>query len=125
MAVKLTGARQRKIPKMIKNSLNTIPDNAVLYFDNDWCAQCYGETNVVKDFTQIVGDVVPFYEINVNEKPELAQKFEVWSAPSIVLIKNGKKIYQFSKFLDFNQFKTLFNYYFSSLKSKEVKEHAR
>ncbi len=52
---------------MIKNSLNTIPDNAVLYFDNDWCAQCYGETNVVKDFTQIVGDVVPFYEINVNE----------------------------------------------------------
>ena len=98
---------------MIKNSLNTIPDNAVLYFDNDWCAQCYDETNVVKDFTQIVGDVVPFYEINVNEKPELAQKFEVWSAPSIVLIKNGKKVDQFSKFLDFNQFKTLFNYYFS------------
>lgn len=68
---------------MIKNSLNTIPDNAVLYFDNDWCAQCYGETNVVKDFTQIVGDVVPFYEINVNEKPELAQNLRYGQLPAL------------------------------------------
>jgi hypothetical protein len=44
---------------------------------------------------------------------------------SIVLIKNGHKVDQFNKFLDLNQFKTLFDYYFSALKSKEVKEHAR
>ncbi|MBW8038136.1 thioredoxin [Lactobacillus helveticus] len=110
---------------MIKNNLDIMPENAVLYFDNDWCAQCYSETNVVKEFAQIVGDAVLFYEINVNEKPELVTKFAVWSAPSIVLIKNGHKVDQFNKFLDLNQFKTLFDYYFSALKSKEVKEHAR
>ncbi|NHL92444.1 thiol reductase thioredoxin, partial [Lactobacillus helveticus] len=26
---------------MIKNNLDIMPENAVLYFDNDWCAQCY------------------------------------------------------------------------------------
>ena len=125
MAVKLIGAKLRKMSKMIKNNLDIMPENAVLYFDNDWCAQCYSETNVVKEFAQIVSDAVPFYEINVNEKPELVTKFAVWSAPSIVLIKNGHKVDQFNKFLDLNQFKTLFDYYFSALKSKEVKEHAR
>ncbi|NRO89076.1 thioredoxin family protein [Lactobacillus helveticus] len=84
-AVKLIGAKLRKMSKMIKNNLDIMPENAVLYFDNDWCAQCYSETNVVKEFAQIVGDAVHFYEINVNEKPELATKFAVWSAPSIVL----------------------------------------
>ncbi|WP_367302200.1 thioredoxin family protein [Lactobacillus helveticus] len=123
--MKLIGAKLRKMSKMIKNNLDIMPENAVLYFDNDWCAQCYSETNVVKEFAQIVGDAVHFYEINVNEKPKLATKFAVWSAPSIVLIKNGHKVDQFNKFLDFNQFKTLFDYYFSALKSKEVKEHAR
>lgn len=111
--------------KTIKNNLDAMPVNAVLYFSNDWCAQCYSETNVVKEFAQIVGDMVPFYEINVNEQRELATKLEVWSAPSIVLIKNSQKVDQFNKFLDLNQFKTLFDYYFSALKSKEVKEHAR
>lgn len=70
MAVKLIGAKKRKMPRMIKNNLNTIPNNAVLYFDNDWCAQCYSETNGVKEFAQVVDDVVPFYEINVNEKKQ-------------------------------------------------------
>ncbi|AHI12411.1 Putative thioredoxin [Lactobacillus helveticus H9] len=125
MAVKLIGAKLRKMSQMIKNNLDIMPENAVLYFDNDWCAQCYSETNVVKEFAQIVGDAVHFYEINVNEKTKLATKFAVWSAPSIVLIKNGHKVDQFNKFLDLNQFKTLFDYYFSALKSKGVKEHAR
>ncbi|WP_367301969.1 thioredoxin family protein [Lactobacillus helveticus] len=123
--MKLIGAKLRKMSQMIKNNLDIMPENAVLYFDNDWCAQCYSETNVVKEFAQIVGDAVHFYEINVNEKTKLATKFAVWSAPSIVLIKNGHKVDQFNKFLDLNQFKTLFDYYFSALKSKGVKEHAR
>ncbi|WP_236629276.1 MULTISPECIES: co-chaperone YbbN [Lactobacillus] len=100
---------------LTRNKIATLPPNAVLYFDNDWCSQCYSENKVVTEIEKVVGETVPFFEVNVTEFPELASKYQVLSAPSLVLLKNGQKVDQFSKFLDQNQFKAVFQYYFGAL----------
>ncbi|WP_106533512.1 thioredoxin family protein [Planomicrobium soli] len=37
-------------------------------------------------------DSVDFYKVDVDEAPDLAQKFGVQSIPTLILIKNGQEV---------------------------------
>ncbi|TWT13260.1 co-chaperone YbbN [Planomicrobium sp. CPCC 101079] len=37
-------------------------------------------------------DSVDFYKVDVDEAPDLAQKFGVQSIPTLILIKNGEEV---------------------------------
>ena len=37
-------------------------------------------------------DSVDFYKVDVDEAPDLAQKFGVQSIPTLILVKNGQEV---------------------------------
>ncbi|MBQ2733743.1 MAG: thioredoxin [Clostridia bacterium] len=70
---------------VVKNSEKTV----LLDFYADWCGPC----RMVSPLVDEIAEEHPEYlvgKINVDDDPELAEKFGVASIPNLVVLKNGK-----------------------------------
>lgn len=54
-----------------------------------WCGPCRMVSPIVDEIAEEVTDK-KVCKVNVDEQPELAQKFGVMSIPTLVVIKNGE-----------------------------------
>ncbi len=71
----------------VKNSSKPV----LLDFYADWCGPCRMVAPIVNE----IAEENPQYlvgKINVENEPELAQKFKVLSIPTLAVIKNGELI---------------------------------
>ncbi|WP_026656038.1 thioredoxin [Butyrivibrio sp. AE3003] len=59
-------------------------------FYADWCGPCKMMGPVVEDLAKEYDGKVKVGKINVDEQPELAQKYGVMSIPYFAFIKNGE-----------------------------------
>ena len=67
----------------------------VLDFYADWCGPCQRQTPIIEQIAEENKETVNTIKINVDENPELAEKYGVESIPSIFVIKNGEVTKQF------------------------------
>ncbi len=65
----------------------------LLDFYADWCGPCRMIGPIVHEIAEERGDV-KVGKINVDEEPALAEKFGVFSIPTLVVIKDGKIVNQ-------------------------------
>jgi thioredoxin-like negative regulator of GroEL len=59
----------------------------VIVFSSPYCRAC----NVVKDFLT-KEKKVSFSEVNVELHPDLVQKWDIRTLPTIILVDNGKEV---------------------------------
>lgn len=59
-------------------------------FNADWCGPCQMLKPVIHELAEEL-DAVKFVSVNVDDVPELAEEFEVFSIPCLVLVKDGKE----------------------------------
>ena len=70
--------------------------NEVLNSDKpSWCAPCRMVVPIVEEIASERRDI-KVGKINVDEEPELANKFSIMSIPTLVVMKNGKIVQQVS-----------------------------
>ncbi len=77
------------------DSILTSDKPVLLDFYADWCGPC----RMVLPLVDQIAQENPQYlvcKINVDEEPELAQKFGVMTIPTLVVIKNGEVVNQSS-----------------------------
>ena len=67
----------------------------LLDFYADWCGPCRMMAPFVDEIAEERDDVV-VGKINVDEEPELATKFGIFSIPTLVVMEGGKVIEQAS-----------------------------
>ena len=75
------------------DSVRTSEKPVLLDFYADWCGPC----RMVSPIVEEIAAENPQYligKINVDQEPELAQKFHIMSIPTLVVIKNGNVISQ-------------------------------
>lgn len=60
----------------------------------EWCGPCRMVSPVVEELSQEYGDKVDFVKVNVDENNELAQKFNVFSIPTLAVFKDGQVVSQ-------------------------------
>ena len=80
------------------NFQNEIMDSektVLLDFWAPWCAPCRMVVPIVEEITSERRDI-KVGKINVDEEPELANKFSIMSIPTLVVMKNGKIVQQVS-----------------------------
>lgn len=75
------------------NSVKTSEKPVLLDFYADWCGPCRMVSPIVEEIVEqnpqyLIG------KINVDQEPELAQKFHVLSIPTLVVLKDGNIISQ-------------------------------
>lgn len=56
-----------------------------------WCGPCKMVAPVLEEIAGEVTDV-KIVKVNVDEQPELSQKFQVMSIPTLILFKEGKVV---------------------------------
>lgn len=67
---------------------------AVVDFSATWCGPCRMMAPVLEGISEEMAGKVSFYNVDVDEVPELAQEFGISSIPCLVLLKNGKAVDQ-------------------------------
>ena len=76
-----------------QNEVLNSDKTVLLDFWASWCAPCRMVAPIVEEIAGERGDI-KVGKINVDEEPELANKFSVMSIPTLVVMKNGKIVQQ-------------------------------
>ena len=78
-----------------ENEVLNSDKTVLLDFWASWCAPCRMVVPIVEEIAGERGDI-KVGKINVDEEPELANKFSIMSIPTLVVMKNGKIVQQVS-----------------------------
>jgi thioredoxin 1 len=60
----------------------------------EWCGPCRAVSPVVEELSSEYNGKVDFVKVNVDENNELAQKYNVFSIPTLAIFKNGEVVSQ-------------------------------
>ncbi len=77
-----------------KNNFDSVKNSeklVLLDFFADWCGPCRMVAPILHEIAEERPDVL-VGKINVDEEPELAEAFGVYSIPTLVVMKNGKVV---------------------------------
>lgn len=55
----------------------------------EWCAPCRMLSSIIDEVAGQYGDKAKVGKVNIDEQPELAQRFSVMSIPTLILFKDG------------------------------------
>ena len=78
-----------------ENEVLNSDKTVLLDFWASWCAPCRMVVPIVEEIAGERRDI-KVGKINVDEEPELANKFSIMSIPTVVVMKNGKIVQQVS-----------------------------
>ena len=67
---------------------------AVVDFSATWCGPCRMLAPVVEAVSEKLAGKADFYNVDVDEAPELAGAYRVMSVPCLVMLKNGRFVDQ-------------------------------
>ncbi|MGB9883413.1 MAG: thioredoxin [Microgenomates group bacterium] len=63
-------------------------------FYADWCGPCKMTAPIIEELANELTDI-KFVKINVDENPDLASNYQVFSIPTFIIFKNGQAVHQF------------------------------
>ncbi len=78
-----------------ENEVLNSDKTVLLDFWASWCVPCRRVVPIVEEIADERRDI-KVGKINVDEEPELANKFSIMSIPTLVVMKNGKIVQQVS-----------------------------
>ena len=65
---------------------------AVVDFSATWCGPCRMLAPVLESVSEKLAGQVDFYNVDVDDAPELAAGFGISSVPTVLILKNGKVV---------------------------------
>ena len=69
----------------------------VVDFFATWCGPCQMLSPVLEELSKEINEAT-IVKVDVDEAPELAEKYGVYSIPNVVMIKDGKEVDRFVGF---------------------------
>lgn len=73
------------------NNLNEIKGVALIDFNATWCGPCRMLHPVLEKLDQEISDV-EFFEVDVDDNSELAEKFNITNIPCVIIVKDGVEV---------------------------------
>lgn len=79
------------VKKITENEFAEVKDKdvAVIDFSATWCGPCKMIAPVLEKVSEEMDGKVAFYNVDVDENPELAQEYGIMSIPALVVLKSG------------------------------------
>lgn len=79
-----------------KDNFNEMLNNEkplLLDFYANWCGPCKMLSPIIDEIAEERDDII-VGKVNVDAEPELAEKFNVFSIPTLVIMKDGEILHQ-------------------------------
>jgi thioredoxin 1 len=64
----------------------------VVEFWAEWCPPCKTIAPVLESIAEAQGPAINVFKVNVDEHPELAARFEVFSIPTVLVFREGSPV---------------------------------
>jgi thioredoxin 1 len=58
----------------------------------EWCAPCRMIAPIIEELAREYGKKVLIGKLNVDENPETAERFQIFSIPTLLVMQNGKEV---------------------------------
>jgi len=77
-----------------KNFEETISKNKVVLVDfwAGWCGPCRALAPTIEELSRELAGKVLVAKLDVDENPTTAEKFQVYSIPTVIVLKNGCEV---------------------------------
>ncbi len=62
----------------------------IVDFWAEWCGPCHAVSPVLDRIVEERGDELKLVKVNIDEQPELQQRFGIQSIPTIILFRGGE-----------------------------------
>jgi thioredoxin 1 len=66
----------------------------IVDFFATWCGPCKTQSPILSQLASVSGDDVKIIKVDVDKNPAIAQKFGIQSVPTLMVFKDGKKLYK-------------------------------
>ncbi|KPK93013.1 MAG: thioredoxin [Deltaproteobacteria bacterium SM23_61] len=73
--------------QVLKSNIPVVVD-----FWAPWCGPCHMIAPLTEKFSQEYENRLKFCKLNVDENPQMAEKYRVMSIPLLLFFKDGKKV---------------------------------
>lgn len=60
-----------------------------------WCGPCRMQEPIIEELAEAMTGKVIVGKLNVDENPQMTQKYQVMSIPTLMIFKDGKMVKQF------------------------------
>ena len=64
----------------------------LVHFWATWCGPCRMQAPILDSFEAEMGSTVKVGKVDVDEEPDIAQRFNIFSIPTIIVFKDGKEV---------------------------------
>ena len=64
---------------------------AVIDFSATWCGPCKMIAPVLEELSEDYAGKIKFYNIDVDENPDLAEEYGITNIPALAILKDGQK----------------------------------
>ena len=94
--IKVNDKKEKKImvKKISQNEFNevTASEVAVIDFSATWCGPCKMLAPVLEEVSEEYAGKVNFFNVDVDENPDLAMQYKIMNIPALVVLKKGEKV---------------------------------
>ena len=80
-------------------------------FYAEWCGPCKMMKPVLEELRKLMGDSIRILKIDIDKNPDLANKLQVRSVPTLILYKGGKQVWRQSGAMMAHQLKPVLKNY--------------
>lgn len=74
-------------------------DAVLVDFFATWCGPCKMLSPVLESAAKTLEGKVKIVKVDVDQSPDLAQRFKVMAVPTMILFKNGQQVTAFSGYM--------------------------
>ncbi|MDO5291582.1 MAG: thioredoxin [bacterium] len=82
------------VKKISQQEFQEVKDKnlAVIDFSATWCGPCKMLTPVLDQIAEELEGKASFYNVDVDENPDLAMQYGIRNIPALVILKEGEKV---------------------------------
>lgn len=76
------------------NSIINSETPVLVDFFATWCGPCKTQSPILAELATELGEKIKIIKIDVDQNPEIANRYQVQSVPTLMIFKNGITKYQ-------------------------------